>query len=326
MKIIPLLLLLVGYCSSHTCQAQKKAPVRAIFDTDFGPDYDDVGAIALLHALADSGEAKILATIACNKHRWAGAALNVFNTYFKRPAIPIGVPRGVAVNIPAWQKWDSVVVARYPHKISSNEETMEAVALYRKILAAQPDGSVTVITVGFLTNLANLLQSAADQYSSLTGADLVKKKVKQLVCMAGKFPSGKEFNVEKDAIASGKVFTQWPGPIIFSGFEIGVEIRTGLTLINNHAIQKSPVKDAFSICIPLSEQDKQGRMSWDETAVLVAIRGWERYYTLQPGRIVTTDHGDNTWDTTGKGHYYLVKKMPVPEITAIINQLIMHQP
>ncbi len=104
MKIIPLLLLLVGYCSSHYCLAQQKAPVPIIFDTDFGPDYDDVGAIALLHALADSGEATILATIACNKHRWAGAALNVFNTYFKRPQIPIGVPKGPAVNIPAWQK------------------------------------------------------------------------------------------------------------------------------------------------------------------------------------------------------------------------------
>ncbi len=49
-------------------------------------------------------------------------------------------------------------------------------------------------------------------------------------------------------------------------------------------------------------------MSWDETAVLVAIRGWERYYTLQPGRIITTDQGDNGWDENGKGHYYLVKK------------------
>lgn len=326
MKIFPLLLLLVVFCSSHYCQAQKQAPVPIIFDTDFGPDYDDVGAIALLHALADSGEANILATIACNKQPWAAAALNVFNTYFKRPAIPIGVPKGDAVNIPAWQKWDSVVVARYPHRIRTNDEAMDAVALYRKILAAQPDGSVTVVTVGFLTNLANLLQSPADQYSSLGGVDLVKKKVKQLVCMAGKFPSGKEFNVEKDAMASGKVFAQWPGPIIFSGVEIGVEIRTGLPLINNNGIQNSPVKDAFSICIPMSEQDRQGRMSWDETAVLVAIRGWEKYYTLQPGRIVISDNGNNAWDTALKGHYYLVKKMPVPEITAIINQLMTHQP
>lgn len=36
-------------------------PVKIIFDTDLGPDYDDVGALAFLHAMADSGKAEILA-------------------------------------------------------------------------------------------------------------------------------------------------------------------------------------------------------------------------------------------------------------------------
>lgn len=326
MKIITLLLLFISHCGVYWCQAQQKDPVPIIFDTDFGPDYDDVGAIALLHALADSGEANILATIACNKHPKIAAALNVYNTYFNRPQLPVGVPKGNAVNMPAWQKWDSVIVARYPHTLPSNDEAMDAVALYRKTLAAQHDGTVTIVTVGFLTNLANLLQSPADQYSPLSGIDLIKKKVKLLVCMAGKFPAGKEFNVEQDIAASTKVFTQWPGTIVFSGFEIGVEIRTGLPLINNKNIQNSPVKEVFAICIPMSAQDKHGRMSWDETAVLVAIRGCDNYYTLQPGRFTINSDGSNAWDTTGKGHFYLIKKMPVPEVTAIINQLIMHQP
>jgi inosine-uridine nucleoside N-ribohydrolase len=254
------------------------------------------------------------------------ATLNVFNTYFNRPNIPIGVPKGKALDIGAWQKWDSLVVANYPHAIQSNEEAMDAVALYRKILAAQPDHSVTVVTVGFLTNLANLLQSPADQYSRLNGTDLVKKKVKQLVCMAGWFPAGKEFNVHKDSAASKTVFTQWPGTIILTGFEVGVEILSGLPLINNNAIQKSPVKDAFARSIPMSKQDINGRMSWDETAVLIAIRGWKRYYTAQSGRFVIHDDGSNTWDANGKGHFYVVKKMPVHEMAALINQLIMHQP
>ena len=42
-------------------------PVKIIFDTDLGPDYDDVGALAFLHAMADSGKAEILATVASNK-------------------------------------------------------------------------------------------------------------------------------------------------------------------------------------------------------------------------------------------------------------------
>jgi pyrimidine-specific ribonucleoside hydrolase len=306
--------------------AQQKKPVSIIFDTDIGPDYDDVGAIALLHALADSGEAKILATMASNVNPPIVAVLNIFNTYFNRPQIPIGIPKGNAVNLPAKQKWDSIIVTKYPHALKSNKEATNAVLLYREILSKQPDRSVTIVTVGFLTNLADLLNSNGDRFSPLTGKDLVKKKVKQLVSMAGKFPSGKEFNVDRDVPASKKVIADWPTPIIFSGFEIGVEILTGLPLINNNAIQNSPVKEVFSISIPFDPQDKNGRMSWDETAVLVAVRGWEKYYTLRPGRFVINADGSNSWDSAGKGHQYLVRKMPVPEMTALINQLIMHQP
>ncbi|MEO7960153.1 MAG: nucleoside hydrolase, partial [Ginsengibacter sp.] len=67
--------------------AQDKQPVSIIFDTDIAPDYDDVGAMALLHAFADSGEAKILATVSCNAFETTAPTLSVLNTYFKRPEI-----------------------------------------------------------------------------------------------------------------------------------------------------------------------------------------------------------------------------------------------
>lgn len=306
--------------------AQKKKPVPIIFDTDIGPDYDDVGAITMLHAFADSGEAKILATIASNKNPPIAAVLSVYNTYFNRPEIPIGVPKGAGVNLPAKQGWDTIVVARYPHVIKNNQQAADAVVLYREILSKQPDNSVTIVTVGFLTNLANLLNSNSDLFSPMTGKELVKKKVKLLVSMAGKFPKGSEFNVDRDIPASKKVIADWPTHIIFSGFEIGVEILTGLPLINNNSIQNSPVKEVFAISIPFDPQDKNGRMSWDETAVLVAVRGWEKYYSLNAGRFVINNDGSNAWDNTGKGHFHLVKKKSVTEMTALINQLIMHQP
>jgi hypothetical protein len=62
-----------------------------------GPDYDDVGAIALLHAYADQGHAEVLATVASTKYEGVAAVLNVLNTYFRRPDIPIGVPKGDAI-------------------------------------------------------------------------------------------------------------------------------------------------------------------------------------------------------------------------------------
>ena len=187
---LPLLLSLgfmLALCYTSPAQPLKHKPVSIIFDTDIGPDYDDVGAIALLHAMADSGECKILATIASNKDPYIAAVLNVLNTYFKRPAIPIAVVKGEAVNEPSREKWDSMLVKNYPHTIKNNDEAEDALVLYRKLLAAQPDASVTIVTVGFLTNMANLLQSKPDQYSPLTGKELVQRKVKQLVSMAARF-------------------------------------------------------------------------------------------------------------------------------------------
>jgi pyrimidine-specific ribonucleoside hydrolase len=316
------------YCIARS-QAEFPAPqhpMHVIFDTDFGPDYDDVGAITLLHGFADSGLIKILATIASSKHKNAAAAMNVFNTYFNRPEIPIGVVRGNAVELGDKQHWTDSVISRYPHKIRSNEEAEDALNLYRKILATQPDHSVTIITVGFLTNLANLLASGPDKYSKLNGPDLIRKKVTGLVSMAGRFPSGREFNLDQDAASSKKVLESWPGPILFSGFEIGQKIKTGLPLIHDSSIQHSPVKDVFAICIPLAAEDSAGRMSWNESAVFVAVKGWRNYYDLLLGDCLVNADGSNEWIDHGGMKAHLVEKKSPQEMAMIINQWIMHQP
>jgi inosine-uridine nucleoside N-ribohydrolase len=321
------LVFLVVFCFATTVFAQGQVkPIPIIFDSDMGPDYDDVGAIAILHALADKGEAKILATMASTKYEGVAGVLNVFNTYFNRADIPVGVPKVYALELRDWQHWTDTLLAKYPHKIKTNNEAQDAVKLYSKILAAQPDHSVTIVTVGFLTNLSNLLNTGADSYSSLSGAELIKKKVKLLVCMAGKFPSGFEFNVMKDAAASQNVYEHWPTPVILSGFEIGEKIKAGLPLIHNNAIKNDPVKDAFSIAIPMAKEDSVGRKSWDETAVLVAIKGYSSWYTLHKGRIIVADNGSNTWDDNGTGQAYLVEKIDYKIVQELINLLIMHQP
>lgn len=300
-------------------------PVSIIFDSDIGPDYDDVGAITLLHALADNGEARILATIASNKYEGIAAVLNVFNTYFNRPGMPIGVPKGDAVNMRDSQHWTDTILAKYPHKITRNDEVPDAVKVYRKALAAEPDHSVTIVTVGFITNLSNLLVSAKDEFSDLDGKELVKKKVKLLITMGGAFPSGKEFNLEKDAKASKSVLENWPTPVIFSGFEIGSKIKTGLELVQNQALH-SPAKDAFRVAMPKAPEDAAGRMSWDEVTTLVAVRGFKEFYQLHPGKIKMNADGSNTWDDNGNGQYYLVAKA-APEIVAkVLTELMMQQP
>lgn len=322
-----LLFVLCMFCSVTLARAQKAAsPTPIIFDSDMGPDYDDVGAITILHAFADSGKVKILATVASTKYAGVAGVLSVFNAYFKRPGILIGVPKGKALELKDFQHWTDTLLATFPHKIKSNDDVPDAVDVYRKALASQPDKSVTIVTVGFLTNLSNLLQSKADKYSQLDGLALVTQKVKQLVCMAGAYPSGSEFNVNQDAAASQYTFTNWPTPVIFSGFEIGAKIKAGLPLMHNASITNSPVKKVFSMCIPMAPEDNLGRMSWDETAVLVAAGGYEPYYKLHYGHIKVAADGSNTWDDNGNQHAYLVENESYFIVQTVINQLIMHQP
>ncbi|QDK83255.1 nucleoside hydrolase [Spirosoma sp. KCTC 42546] len=323
-SISVLLALTVGLVSGQS--ARKQAAVPVIFDTDMGPDYDDVGAITLLHAFADEGQANILATIASTNYPKVTQVLSVLNTYFKRPNVPIGVPKGEAVSDKDTQHWSDTIVARYPHHIQSNDEVPDAIALYRQILSKQPDHSVTIITVGFVTNLANLMASKPDTYSKLSGKELVALKVKNLVSMAGKFPNGREYNVFRDTKSSKIVFADWPTPILMSGFEIGQKIHSGLPLTQNASIHHSPIKDVFTISLPKAAEDKNGRMSWDQTAVLVGVRGYAPYYTVKSGRLTMNDDGSNGWDDTGKGHQYLVEKLPALEVEALINKLMQHQP
>jgi inosine-uridine nucleoside N-ribohydrolase len=306
--------------------AQKNKPQAVIFDTDMGPDYDDVGAIALLHAYADSGYINIKATVASTNYEGVAGVLQVFNTYFNRPDLPIGVPKTNGLKLRDWQHWSDTLLAKYPHNIQTNEQVPEATEIYRKILAQEPDQSVTIITVGFFTNLANLLKTKGDQFSPLSGLELVRKKVKLLVSMAGKFPSGKEFNVEKDASSSQYVFSNWPTEVIFSGFEIGEKIKTGVPLVQNTSIQNSPVKEVFRICLPMAAEDNAGRKSWDETAVMVAAKGYSRYYTLKKGKIRVEPDGSNSWMNDGNQQAYLVEKSTPEAVQQYINKVMQHHP
>jgi inosine-uridine nucleoside N-ribohydrolase len=311
-----------------TNKATEKASdqVRVIFDTDMGPDYDDVGALAFLHAMADSGKAEILATVASNKHELVVPSISVLNTWFGRPDLPTGSPKTAGVDMGSSQHWADSIVARYPHSVSSTSESEDAVNVYRKILNSQPDKSVTIITVGFLTNLNNLLHSQPDNLSPLSGQDLVSRKVKKLVSMAGWYPEGREFNVFMDSVASEYVFKNWPGEIVFTGFEVGKNILTGLRLVQSD-IKGSPVKDAFRIAMACSEEDRNGRMSWDETAVLIGIYGTKGFFDEVRGKIIVNSDGSNRWENNPDGkQIYVKQKMDPAKMSSFIEQRMMHMP
>ena len=298
-----------------------------IFDTDIGGDYDDVGALAMIHALADKGEIEILATIASNLSPLVVPSIDVINTYFNRPDLPIGAPKTPGVTQDSRElHWPDSLIKYYPYNITSTAEAPDAVQVYREILSQQPDTSVTIVSVGFLTNLNNLLRSKPDSISPLNGKELVAKKVKKWIAMAGGFPEGKETNVRRDPLASQFAIDNWPTPVLFSGYEIGLEVLTGLRLIEEGSAD-SPIRMAYAISIPKREYDKNGRRSWDQTAVLVAARGTSPYFDVQKGKFITHADGSNAWmDDPNGTHEYLLQKMSADSLAYEIETLMMHTP
>lgn len=308
-------------CARSRIEHQSKA-VSIIFDTDIGTDVDDAGALAILHVLADRGEARILATMSANSGRWSAPAIDVINTWYGRGDLPIGSSR----TGPDDEKWYHEDVPRFPHDLREGSDAPEAVALYRKILAAQPDQSVTIVVVGWLTNMAGLLDSRPDDYSPLDGKALVAAKVKELVAMGGSWPNNKnegEYNFHMDGPAAHKVISEWPGKIMFTG--LGRDCMTGARLMaektNDH-----PVRAFYSRF--LEAYKAPARSSWDLIAVLYAVRGLGDCFTaVTDGHNVSQPDGGNKWiPGPPSNHAYLVYKTPPEELATVIEDLMLTPP
>ena len=128
----------------------------------------------------------------------------------------------------------------------------------------------------------------------------------------------------EDAPAAKKVFDEWPTPMIIRGFEIGDTILTGIRLISNSHIQNSPVQDAFSIALA-KDKNTMGRNSWDQTAVLVAVRGIAPYFNYRKLNFTVETDGKNVLVPGDKITYLSFNEKP-ETIATIIEELMMHQP
>jgi purine nucleosidase len=299
--------------------SQPGEPVNIILDTDLSSDVDDAGAVAVLHALADRGAANILAMMISSGDPWSGPSLAAMNTSFGRPDIPIGVIRNAEVTHVS--KYNRYIAEHYPHDFSSQDDGQDAFVLYRKILAAQPDNSVTLVTIGYLSNLSRLLQSGPDQYSPLDGRTLVEQKVNTLICMGGRFPEGREWNFYQDAAATAFTMEQWPTPIIFVGFEIGNRVMTGQAL--RQAPEDHPLRVAYQRFNKISNRE-----SWDQVAILVAVyfdHEPEKYWSLSiPGKVQVDHEGRNTWQVDAKGqHRYLIWNSKSEQLAPVIDELML---
>ncbi|MEL7222213.1 MAG: nucleoside hydrolase, partial [Bacteroidota bacterium] len=199
MKITTTLLSILILLSLHSCTNESSLvtpPIQLIFDTDFGGDADDLGALAMLNHFENRGEMDLLAVMCWNTEKYAVGAIDAVNTYYENPNIPIGLRQG-ETHETHWNH-SKVIAEQLKHDISS-ATAPDATQLYRKILSKSEYRSVVIVTVGPLMNIKALIDSPADIFSPLSGADLIHQKVKEFVIMGGNFPEGeKEWNFDGD--------------------------------------------------------------------------------------------------------------------------------
>lgn len=310
----------------------RQAPVRLMLDSDIGPDSDDAGAVALLHALADRGEAEILAMQCSTTSPWGAPCLQALNTYFGRPHVPVGTLKGIGSSgsLAGWSgaAYNRYVARRFPNTLRHGRRAPDALGLYRQVLAREADGAVTLVSIGFLTNLANLLASAPDAFSPLPGAQLVERKVRQLVVMGGVYPAGgREFNFICHAAAAQRVAAAWPTPITFVGAELGERVRTGARLFGE-AAPENPVRAAYlrwDRHFAPRGAGIQPHASYDQIAVLYAVRGLGDYWTASPsGANAVRADGANRWQPRrDRCHSYLLEHLPPNELAPVIDDLML---
>ena len=319
-------------------QEPARQPVKMIFDTDMGNDVDDAMALAVIHALQSRGECELLAVTLTKDNPYAAAMIDVLNTFYGRGDIPIGTVRdGVTRDDGKYiRKVASAADGgklRYPHDLTDGSKAPEAVGLLRKVLAAQPDGSVVMVQVGFSTNLARLLDSKPDGASPLEGKALVKKKVRLLSIMAGAFSPdrvakrAKEYNVVTDAPAARKLFAEWPTPVVASGFEIGIAIQhPGRSMQEDYGyVKHHPLREAYHHYRGLSNDQP----TWDLTSVLYAVRPERGYFALsRPGRITVAADGftDFAADAAGPHRYLSVTPEQIARVREALALLCSQPP
>ncbi|MEH1098474.1 nucleoside hydrolase [Micromonospora sp. CPCC 205561] len=305
-----------------TAPAHAADPVRIIFDTDVEDDVDDAGAVATLHALADNGEAQILAMMVNTNSQWGAPALDAMNTWYGRPSVPIGTLKPTTDGTSS--RYTRQIAQEFPNDLRTGHNAPDATTLYRQVLAAQPDGSVVIVSVGFLTNLANLLASGADGASPLGGRELVARKVRLLSAMAGAFPSGSEFNLNQRPSAAAAALNNWPGRAVFSGYEIGDSIYTGGALTQTPAT--NPIRRSYE----LYQGAGNNRSSWDQTSVYYAVRGTAGLFGHAGGTgsiSVDAGNGSNYWNTSvDKDQNYLTMVVPDGTVARAIDALMLQPP
>ncbi len=284
---------------------------QIIFGTDWCGDCDDAFAARILARAHKNGKIKLLGASVNAHNETSAASLDGFFNIEGVSDIPIGVcsPDADFKDISKYHKR----LVPYAQKYKTNRDAEDGVRIYRRLIA-EAQGSVEIVEVGFLTNLAAFLESSGDDVSPLSGAELMRTKVSKLWSMAGKWDEdgGLEYNVNyfpASRRAAAFVFEKCPVPITFLGFEVGFDVISG-----SHLSDADVLKGIlFDYGFPT------GRSSWDPMTALLCLIGDEceaGYSTVRGVASVNAETGQNYFKKCDTGNHFYVKRLHPAEYYA----------
>ena len=311
---------LFTFCGRQGKSSEKSAapqsvtePVRVIFDTDLGNDIDDVLALQMILNYHRRGEMNLLGISISKANPLAIEYIDGFCNFNSLPDINLGYVYNGATPEEGNYLRPTLDATYAGEKVLNPKRSLAdsipvAFKMIRKILSEQPDSSVVLVVVGPETNICRLIESEADEYSMLSGIDLMKQKVKLVSVMGGNYGSEPfpEWNIITDLKSAQVMFSQCPVPVIASGFEIGIAVP-----YPNKSIEEDfPDKVKNPLCISYSKWGEMpyDRPTWDLTSVLIVAEPEKEYFRLSPkGKISIDEKGNSIFSPDESGmHRFLI--------------------
>jgi len=267
-----------------------------ILDTDIGSSTDDLFAMEMLYRYEEHRRCRILGMVVDREGEQNAVFTDVMNTYFGHGDVPIGLVRDGIDSPKVWIDYAHVAdikdtngLPMFKRSVADYSTLPDGWQLYRKLLAAQPDHSVSIVCTGFVTCLAQLLQSEGDEYSLLNGVELVRKKVKCIYLQGGVFGEAEEpdFNFAQGANFAQEFFSLWPTDVdmVFSPMETGqtVEYTPEQVISDISWTDAHPIKQVYMNC-----NCNTGQRMWDVMPTVQAVEGDELFTLSEHGNLTVT--------------------------------------
>jgi len=336
-------------CKAQVENESEISAIKLIYDGDIGPDACDFSTISMLHEYHNKGFIELLAVIGATPDLYHASTFSIYNQIYGNE-IPIAGYNPESSDV----DFDEGLIKKYDEAIKEhtnadenktiyekygNGKTLRSngvtgtVTLYRKLLSEAEDNSIVIYAAGQLFNFPPLLKSGSDQYSPLSGKELLKAKLRKVVIMGGRFPESKTignpigaewnwwaFGSKNITKMTMNALVETGKPIIYVGFEVGVQVHVGMEMIKRLG-REHPTTEAFYLSKATRNPTKNTinessfltseNPAFDEIGLFVAVEGGigEFFNTIQ-GRVEINEHGGNSWVRDEQGNESYITLLP----------------